>query len=483
MRRFRGCVVASIASLSASCANGAISIAAGPVYNPANGHRYYRLAGGDWNSLRAFAVSMGGDLATIDDAAENAWVRANVVGNTKAFIGLNDALAEGTLVWADGSASAYRNWRAGEPANTTIKDYANFDGSPEGTWTIVAVDFSGDGIVELAGPILVPAEQATIALAIAAQPLAGTSQILVAPGTYSLPATIPVPAITLRGSGRGQTIIYAPVNDYAFSVSGGSVVQDFTVVSRDVKPCILATAGTNRVRRIECTALFGASSGGLLEISLDGAATVLLESCDFHSASFALKLRSGTVYATNSIFRDLNAFSFDTLSNTSLVASNCVLVRVGPTKLFDAQMQASFENSIFYQITGSTNGSNLTVRNSAVPGNLAIGSNFSTDPRLVNPAGNDFRLLPDSPCIDRGYVGAYMGCLPQDFVDFAGNPRAVDDPAHPNFYMGLQPIDLGAFEFVPSPPTQCPGDLNHDAMVDDADFQIFLAGYNALLCP
>lgn len=35
--------------------------------------------------------------------------------------------------------------------------------------------------------------------------------------------------------------------------------------------------------------------------------------------------------------------------------------------------------------------------------------------------------------------------------------------------------------FVSLPP--CPGDLNFDRVVDDQDFQIFLAAYNELLCP
>lgn len=34
------------------------------------------------------------------------------------------------------------------------------------------------------------------------------------------------------------------------------------------------------------------------------------------------------------------------------------------------------------------------------------------------------------------------------------------------------------FEYVPG----CPGDLNRDGVVDDSDFQIFVVGYNALLC-
>lgn len=41
-------------------------------------------------------------------------------------------------------------------------------------------------------------------------------------------------------------------------------------------------------------------------------------------------------------------------------------------------------------------------------------------------------------------------------------------------------IVLNALAYVAGP--GCPGDLNSDAMVDDADFQIFVAGYNVLDC-
>jgi hypothetical protein len=35
----------------------------------------------------------------------------------------------------------------------------------------------------------------------------------------------------------------------------------------------------------------------------------------------------------------------------------------------------------------------------------------------------------------------------------------------------------------PGMPVDCPGDMNLDSVVDDRDFQIFVIGYNAVLCP
>ena len=98
--------------------------------NPANGHTYHLLAAGTWTSAEGTAVALGGHLATVDDAAENAWIQAtwqNYQGTPHdLWIGYNDAAVEGTFVWADGSTSTYTNWDPGEPNNAlTGEDYTN----------------------------------------------------------------------------------------------------------------------------------------------------------------------------------------------------------------------------------------------------------------------------------------------------------------------------------------------------------------------
>jgi len=93
-------------------------ILGGPITNPANGHQYYLLYAMSWTSSEVFAQRLGGHLATVNDAAENEWIRANLgnLGGTarRTWIGLNDADLEGTFVYS-GENSAYRNWDAGEP--------------------------------------------------------------------------------------------------------------------------------------------------------------------------------------------------------------------------------------------------------------------------------------------------------------------------------------------------------------------------------
>ena len=44
-------------------------------------------------------------------------------------------------------------------------------------------------------------------------------------------------------------------------------------------------------------------------------------------------------------------------------------------------------------------------------------------------------------------------------------------------------IFIASYDQLVVPPASMDADLNRDALVDDADFVIFLAGYNQLLCP
>jgi len=130
----------------------------GPIVNPGNGHSYYLLYPTSWTTAESQAVELGGHLATINDAAENEWVRANVVrcGNVdrRGWIGFNDEAVEGTFVWVSGEPISYTNWNAGEPNNGGAgEDYAEMFGS-NGLWNdaVLAGVTAGDwGIVEVGG--------------------------------------------------------------------------------------------------------------------------------------------------------------------------------------------------------------------------------------------------------------------------------------------------------------------------------------------
>lgn len=108
--------------------------------NPSNGHTYHLLAPYDtnvnsWNAIRAEAASLGGDLTSIQDAAEDAWIystfgptalAAEPASNIKSLlIGMNDISAPWS--WIDGAPTTYTNWVPTEP-HSAVGDGEDYGG-------------------------------------------------------------------------------------------------------------------------------------------------------------------------------------------------------------------------------------------------------------------------------------------------------------------------------------------------------------------
>jgi glucose/arabinose dehydrogenase len=70
-----------------------------------------------WSSAQLEAEAWGGNLVTINDAAEELWLQ-QIFGTQQTYwIGLNDRFTEGEYVWASGDDVTYTNWAPGEPNN------------------------------------------------------------------------------------------------------------------------------------------------------------------------------------------------------------------------------------------------------------------------------------------------------------------------------------------------------------------------------
>ncbi len=116
------CVVVSIMSMAVASSG---QIIAGPVTNPSNNFQYYLLAVNTWTNSEAEAISMGGNLATITDASENAWIlnTFSPFVDSGLWIGFYDpdigdtagAQHAADFIWASGAPITYTNWAPGEP--------------------------------------------------------------------------------------------------------------------------------------------------------------------------------------------------------------------------------------------------------------------------------------------------------------------------------------------------------------------------------
>jgi len=111
------------------------AVIAGPFTNSANNHIYYLLnALGDPQLAEAAAISLGGHLVTINDAAEQQWVFSTfspLATTHRMYIGLRDFGGEAgwpNFTWMSGQPVTYTHWNPGSPdhnaGNTNgLQDY------------------------------------------------------------------------------------------------------------------------------------------------------------------------------------------------------------------------------------------------------------------------------------------------------------------------------------------------------------------------
>ncbi len=149
------------------------SVLTGPILDPENGYEYYLLTPATWTASEAEAVSLGGNLATVENQAENDWLLNTfrpILGDSGAnlWIGLYDPVAnDGTgaqhaadFVWASGAPVTYTHWGLDEPNNSsywggeyyTILEVVPYSQLVPGDWNDQSNTSSGSfdyGVVEV----------------------------------------------------------------------------------------------------------------------------------------------------------------------------------------------------------------------------------------------------------------------------------------------------------------------------------------------
>jgi glucose/arabinose dehydrogenase len=118
-----------------------------------NGSRYVLSSANlTWEQAQAEARSLGGNLVTINNAAEENFLK-QTYGTTEGFwIGINDATTEGQFRWASGETSSYTNWAPGEPNNAGGNQdfgWMNFGASRQ--WDDDGTTGVRRGIIEIPG--------------------------------------------------------------------------------------------------------------------------------------------------------------------------------------------------------------------------------------------------------------------------------------------------------------------------------------------
>lgn len=126
----------------------------GPVNAPSNafiynGKAYLLTSRTTWEGAQAQAEQLGGNLVTINDAAEQTWLRNTFGLYQNFFIGLTDRDQEGTFTWVNGEDVTFTDWAPGEPNDYRGReDFAEMNFS-NGRWNDVSRFAQRRGIIEI----------------------------------------------------------------------------------------------------------------------------------------------------------------------------------------------------------------------------------------------------------------------------------------------------------------------------------------------
>jgi len=160
---------------------------------------------------------------------------------------------------------------------------------------------------------------------------------------------------------------------------------------------------------------------------------------------------------------------------SSATVSNCTFFMNSAEQggaIWNASENTTVYNSVFWLNSPDQiySASDMTVSFSDIQSGWAgLGSgNINAYPRFVSVEDPlDLRLLPESPCIDRGNNSA----VPKGHdTDLDGNPRIVDGDGDDEIV-----VDMGAYEFQVELP--CPADFNGDGIVGPFDLATLLGAW------
>jgi len=208
MKFFQTLVLAvALMAVAFSPAHHRIQVLAGPIVNPANGHRYLLLSASTWMEAEAFAKKQGGHLATVRNAEENDWLLNTFAPLTGAadsglWIGLCDPTKDrkggahdANFVWVDGEPVDFTFWYPGEPGNTDGIEYYTamrnpIDAPPVGSWNDLPNDGGGGsgntfGVVEMIPRIKVTHPKIHILAGPISNPANGHLYYLLSPSSWT----------------------------------------------------------------------------------------------------------------------------------------------------------------------------------------------------------------------------------------------------------------------------------------------------------
>ena len=423
-----------------------------------------------WLASNSDGVGNNTDLDDSDgDGMPNGWERANGLDP----LDPNDASLDGEL---DGLTNLQEYENDSDP---NLKDTDN-DGMSDGGEVLYVVNSGADGTVAPDDLLddtdpdassvqadVCPSGCTYASIQIAVDNAAANETITVGPGVYNESIVINIPLSLKSANSSTDTIIDATglqqsvlfLNEYAtidgFTIMGGEAIYGGGIN--------VSGSGANIRNNIIKNNYADADGGGVYALNYT---SLLVENNSFESNlagkyGGAVKLgayksrvinrnvfkgnsaRDGGAIAVSSYGSDIvknnvfvdnvntifaNSYASTKFLNNTIVGSTGYAARKGAYGLI------SMTNTILWNNSSNFRGWGWGVKNSLI----------DVDPMFVDPANNDYRLLPDSPAIDAGMDVTNYGVI-EDF-DMTVRPQDGDRLGVGSTGDGSD-YDIGAFEF------------------------------------
>ena len=113
------------------------------------GHLYLATSSAtSWTAAQAEAESLGGNLVTVNDVAEEDWLK-QTFGSQTFWIGLQENPVSGEFEWVSGEPVEYTHWASGKPDDPFTQNYAVMNWQTTGQWSDQRDTLQTLGIIEI----------------------------------------------------------------------------------------------------------------------------------------------------------------------------------------------------------------------------------------------------------------------------------------------------------------------------------------------